>query len=118
MISQLAEDTSISLEVSQPQAIATLLDILNLFKNGSSLEINWRKSHAYWCSSGRKQSWLKDIGWQWAEEKDFSKLLSTPFGLNLETENIDNFLVDRIKAKLAYKCTTKLSLTGRAMIVK
>ena len=47
LISQFADDTSISIEVSQPHTIRNLLDILNLFRLASGLEINWSKSHAF-----------------------------------------------------------------------
>ena len=36
----------------------------------------------------------------------------------METEDIDTFLVNRIKSKLDYWVTTKLSLAGRAVIIK
>lgn len=58
------------------------------------------------------------MGWQWAGDGDLSKLLGTPFGLSLDTDDIDNFLVARIKSNLEYWSTTKLSLAGRVMIVK
>ena len=63
LISQFADDTTISLEVSQTEDIRALIKILNLFKEVSGLEINWAKSHAFWCTCRVKPRWLSDIGW-------------------------------------------------------
>ena len=113
-----ADNTAISLEVSRLQTIKNLIDLLNLYKEASGMEIKWSKSHAYSCVHAAKPPWLDGIGWQWALEKDLSKLLGTPFGLNLDSDNIDNFLLNRICGKLSYLCSTKLSLAGRAMVIK
>ena len=55
------------------------------------------------------------MGWQWADEKDLSKLLGTPFGIDVDTEDIDSFLIKRVKAKLDYWVTTKLSLVAEPL---
>ena len=47
---------------------------------------------------------------------DLSKLLGTPFGLNLNTPNVDKFLYNKISKKLDYWSTMKLSLGGRIVI--
>ena len=44
------------------------------------------------------------------------KLLGTPFGLNLDTKYMDQFLYRKITKKIDYWCTMKLSLAGRAVI--
>jgi hypothetical protein len=40
------------------------------------------------------------------------KLLGTPFGLNLEVLDIDNFLYNKVSKKLTFWCNSKLSLVG------
>lgn len=57
-----------------------------------------------------KLEWLLGYNWQWAEEGDLSKLLGTPFGLNLKTRDVDQFLYAKISKKLDYWNTMKLSL--------
>lgn len=49
-----------------------------------------------------KPEWLACYNWQWAEEGDLSKLLNTPFGLNLNTPDIDQFFYAKIAKKLDY----------------
>lgn len=45
-----------------------------------------------------------------------SKLLSIPFGLDLDKSNVDQFLYNKISKKLDYQSTMKLSLAGRVVI--
>ena len=72
---------------------------------------------AYWISPRPAPPWLQQLECPWAIEKQLSKLLGTPFGLNLDVQNIDEFLAEKIRKKLAYWSTVHLSLAGRATIV-
>ena len=45
-----------------------------------------------------------------------SKLLSIPFGLDLNKSDVDQFLYNKISKKLDYQSTMKLSLAGRVVI--
>ncbi len=54
--------------------------------------------------------------WKWAEERDVAELLGTPFGLNLETKDVDHLFYSKFKKKLGYWSTMKLSLTDKAAI--
>ena len=81
------------------------------------MEINWDKSCAYWYDKcTHKPEWLAGYNWRWAEEGDLSKLLGTPFGLNLNVSDVDHFVYSIVFRKLAYWSTMKLSLAGRALI--
>jgi hypothetical protein len=40
--------------------------------------------------------------WKWDATGDLSKLLGTPFGLQLELQDVDQFMVNRVKGKLKY----------------
>lgn len=64
-----------------------------------------------------RPSWLNSYDWSWAQIGELSKLLGTPFGLELDTKNVDDFLVEKITKKLKYWSTTRLSLAGRTLIV-
>lgn len=46
--------------------------------------------------------------WKWVPLGDLSKLLGTMFGLHLELENVHQFIVNMVKAKLEYWKTTYL----------
>lgn len=74
--------------------------ILQKFGLGSTMEINWHKSVANWCNKGHQPCWVEKIQWKWVASGDLSKIFGTPFGLHLELQNIDQFLVDMVKAKL------------------
>jgi hypothetical protein len=50
-------------------------------------------------------------------ERNLSKLLGTPFGLNLAIMDMDTFLEEKITKKLKYWINIHLSLAGRAIIV-
>lgn len=73
------------------------------------MKINWEKSCAYWFDKyTHKPKWLIGYGWRWAEERDLSKLLGTPFGLDLNTPGMDHFSYSKISKKLNYWSTMKL----------
>ena len=94
-----------------------LVRLLGIFSKASGMEINWEKSSAYWFDKyTHKPDWLLGYNWKWAEEGDLSKLLGTPFGLNFNTRNIDQFLYNKIKKKLEYWSGMKLTLVGTIVI--
>ena len=45
-----------------------------------------------------------------------AELLGTPFGLNLETKDVDHLFYNKFKKKLGYWSTMKLSLADKAAI--
>jgi hypothetical protein len=62
-------------------------------------------------------NWLQRTRCQWAVEHQLSKLLGTPFGIDLHTGDVDTFLLTKVQKKLTYWTTGHLSLTKRALIV-
>lgn len=61
------------------------------------MEINWEKSFAHWFDKyTHKPKWLAGYNWRWAKKGDLSKLLGTPFGLNLNTLDMDQLLYKKI----------------------
>ena len=115
-ISQYADDSSLMIR-GVKKDIDEMVRILKTFSEASGMEINWTKSCAYWYDKyTHKPDWLAGYNWKWAEEGDLSKLLGTPFGLNLNTPDVDSFLYSKISKKLDYWSTMKLSLAGRIVI--
>lgn len=47
-----------------------------------------------------------------------SKLLHTPFGFNLDINDVDEFLVGKFRKKLKYWNMMHLSLTSKVVVVK
>ena len=115
-ISQYADDSSFMVRGTK-EDVDEFVKILETFSEASGMEINWEKSSAYWFDRHiPKSEWLLSYNWKWAEEGDLSKLLGTPFGLNLDTKDIDQFLYNKIAKKFVYWRSMKLSLAGRIVI--
>lgn len=75
------------------------------------------KLYAYWFDKcTHKPEWFFGYNWKWAEDGDLSKKLGVPFGLNLNTKDVDQFLYNKIAKKLDYWSRIKLSLAGRIVI--
>jgi hypothetical protein len=47
---------------------------------------------------------------------DISKLLGTPFGIDISSEDVNKFLLDRKDKKLQYRTSRKLNNIGRSII--
>jgi hypothetical protein len=91
--------------------------LLQLFGQASGLQINWNKSTAYWFSIEPAPPWLANFDFPWAIERNVSKLLGTPFGLKLDTQDIDAFFLEKVNNKLRYWMNVQFSLVGQATIV-
>lgn len=116
-ISQYADDSSF-MERGKKQYVDELNRILEVFSKAYGMEIIWEKSSAYWFDKyTHKHDWLGGYKWKWVEEGDLSKLLRTPFGLNILTLDVDHFLYNKIATKLDYWSSLKLSSAGRIVIV-
>ena len=61
--------------------------------------------------------WEEKYQWTWATTIDFSMLLGNPFNLKLRSQDVDQFHMHRIKAKLKYWSSTHLSFAGIMLIV-
>ena len=114
---QFADDTSFTVRAELGH-VSSLVNILHSFSSASGLLINWAKSGAYWIGrTGQLPAWAHTFGWAWVPEGNISKLLGTPFGLSLSTIDVDQFLIDKIRNKLNYWTSTKLSLAAKRLIV-
>ena len=80
-----------------------LVRLLKVFSVTSIMEINSEKSCTYWFDKyTHRPEWLAWYNWQWTTEGDLSKLFGTPFGLNLSTSDVDQFLYRIIAKKSNY----------------
>ena len=61
------------------------------------MKINLEKLFAYWFDKfTHKSVWLNRYDWQRTEKNDLSKHSDTPLDLNLDTKDIDNFLMIKL----------------------
>jgi hypothetical protein len=84
VILQYADDTNFTLLDTQQNLENTII-LLDLFHLASRLLINWTKITSYWLSHEPPPPWLGLTRCQWAVERQLSKLLGTPFGIDLST---------------------------------
>lgn len=113
---QYADDTNYTIQGTEAN-MQRLLDLLELFHLASRLLLNLAKSVAYWFSTRPPPPWLQNFACQWVEPQQLSKLLGTPFGLDLATVDVDEFLLNKIQKKISFWVTTQLSLAGRVVII-
>jgi hypothetical protein len=78
------------------------LELLDAYGLATGLCINWPKSQIYWISFDPSPPWLARLPCPWIVERELAKLLGTPFGFNLHTQDIDNFFFGKIQKKLEY----------------
>ena len=116
IISQYVDDTLFTVRAEE-FSVDNVVRILHNFGPASGLEIDWHKNMPYWCGGGTPLEWVKKYHWKWIAIGDISNLPSTSFGLHLELQNVDQFLLTMVKAKLKYWSSTHLSLACRNLIV-
>ena len=70
--------------VGEKRYVDELVHLLKVFSLASGMKVNWERSCTYrFDKYTHKPEWLNEYNWQWTEEGDMSKLLWTPFRLNL-----------------------------------
>jgi hypothetical protein len=117
IIVQFVDDTSMTIK-GEEELVQNTVSTLVLFCSGSGLMLNVEKSTAYWPEpgGGPRPEWTERVGFQWATAQDVSTLLGTPFELSISSEEVDNFLLDRMDKKLSYWAGCKLNLTRQTVI--
>lgn len=114
---QYVDDTSFSVQAKE-DLVTNLIKMLVIFSKASSLVTNWSKSDAYWIAEKNLLSiWLLYYDWIWIKAKKITKLLKILFELFQSILDKDEFLLNKVKKKLNYWKTTKLSLIDRGIIV-
>jgi hypothetical protein len=116
LLFQFADDNTLILEGDECY-LHNLVDLLRSFAQASGLYINREKSIAYWFASNPAPPWLATFDFPWVEECSLSKLLGISFGLNLDTQDIDAFLLGKVTKKLGYWVNVHFFLEDRVVIV-
>jgi hypothetical protein len=116
-ILQYADDSSLTLR-GEEQIVIRMVSTLDTFSAASGLLLNWTKSCAYWWSTNQNQRplWTARFPWRWVCEEEVTLLLGSPFGVTLTTEQVDQFLVERVERKINFWATRRLNSIGRAVI--
>ena len=98
--------------------IQNSIKILDQICSISWLSINWNKSTTSWEHRRLPwPSWTYRHQWSWVLPQELSKLLRNLFGLELSSESIENFLIERTKKKLRFLYASRLHVVGQAIIV-
>jgi hypothetical protein len=95
-----------------------VVGVLNQFFKISKLKFNWKNKVVFWCIKRQpKFNWVDKFTWKWILERKFSKLLCTPFGVDLETKDMDKFSIEQLKKKFKYWFSVPLPLVNKTLIV-
>lgn len=116
VLSQFADDTTYSIRGTK-RYLSEVSNLLVDFGHATGLTINRAKCALYWYGQGAPPQWLGIFGCEIAPPRALSKLLGTPFGITLDTDDVDAFLAAKITRKLSYWTTVHLSLAARAVVV-
>ena len=98
---QYADDTMFSL-VSIEQNIHNISSLVKEFGLATGLVYNPHKSLVYWFGPLASPRWINTFDCQVAQTQDLSRLLGTPFGISLHTDDVDTFLQQKLAKKLIY----------------
>lgn len=115
-LSQFADDTTFALQGSRHN-LKEASTLLEDFGQAIGLRLNRGKYALYWFGTTCLPQWVNSFGCQIAAPGELSKLLGTPFGISVESVDVDAFLATKITAKLKFWTTTQLSFAGRSVIV-
>ena len=117
VVAQFNNDTSFTL-LGEELPVRNLLDTLGTFCSASRLVLNWAKSCGYWLDGTRRPTWTSQLGITWVDDNcNVSKLLGTSFRLNMRTQDVDEFLKNKLSKKLRFWSTAKINSTRRGVIV-
>jgi hypothetical protein len=112
-----ADDTNLYLEGSAINLNNTK-QVLEVFSSASGTKINWNKSHSIWVSTDPLPfSWGAEVGLQWLQPGETTRYLGFQIGFQVSAEQRFEEALQTLKKKLAYWCTTHLSLASRVLIV-
>jgi len=112
IITQYVDDMSFMIKTEE-NSVDNLVGILHKFGIASRLEINWHNNVANWCGRERPPRWVKKYQWKWAATGDLPRLLSTPFGLQLEVHDVDQFLKNMVKGNSSIGALQTCYLQGK-----
>jgi hypothetical protein len=87
--------------------------LITEYRQITALLINWSKSSAYWFLHCEPPDWLHTSRGPWAVDGTLSKLLGNPFGLSLQTWDVNQFLYDKIEMEDVVLDLTPFTLTSK-----
>jgi hypothetical protein len=87
------------------------------FTSTANAKINWNKSHAIWVAeSPMPFIWGAEVGLQWLQPRETTKYLGFHINFKVSAEKRFKEILHTLRKKLAYWCTTHLSLASRVLI--
>lgn len=99
-----ANDTHFVLDPTLDNLLVTK-NLLQDFGVASGLTIQWTKSEARWLAQHPRPSNLDCLGWDWKPLNYTNKFIGFLFSADIVPKVLHNFLVKKIKAKLAFWST-------------
>lgn len=95
----------------------SLVTTLYIFISG--LDVNQDKSMAYWNIKKKRQKpkWTKEFRQKWVKDGELAKLLGVVFGLNLNSKEVDAFMIEIFQIKHRYQSTFHFPLTSKAIVI-
>lgn len=111
-----ADDTALYLHGSKDN-LCNMMIVLEKFCKASGAKINWQKSRAIWASNRpRDWTWGEEIGSTWLQGGQQVKYLGFPMGFQLQQNQKDKVIIDKIRGQLLTWTPKKLSLGGRILV--
>jgi hypothetical protein len=117
IISQYANDTDFTIRVEEANFIH-LKYVFTRFGLAFGLWPNWNKSLLFWVAQRAPPAWLDALGCLWIVDRYLSKMLGTPFGIRVNTSDIDAFMFQKIQQKLTYWSLVHLLLAICRIVIK
>jgi hypothetical protein len=111
-----ADGTNLYLEGTL-QNLNNTKQALGTFSLASGAKINWNKSHAIWISDVQQPfQWGAEVGLRWLLLGETTRYLGFHIGFQVSAEKRFEEVLLTMRKKLAYWCTTHLSLANRILI--
>lgn len=111
-----ADDTALYLKGTKDN-INNMMETVEASCKESGAKINWHKTRAIWVSNRPKQwTWTEDLGFIWLQQGQQVKYLGFPKDFQLQQNQKDKMMVDKIRGQLITWTLKKLSLGGKVLV--
>ena len=111
-----ADDTVLFIEASEVK-VRKAWDLLGEYCKGLGQLVNVHKMKAMWLSYRRQPEWTYQRGWDWVPTHVVFGYLGCPTGFGIEQSDRNEWVVERVRAKLGKWVRNSLSLAGRVIVV-
>ena len=96
--SQLFADATLLFLDGSLENLNKVMRIFEIYSKTSGAKINWHKCRAIWASSqARLWTWGEEVGLVWLEPGAYARYLGYPLGYNVNIQEIDNTIVNKIR---------------------